>query len=1233
MSKLNQLGVTLLTLQRCRDVICDLSDFIGMELVLYEPPASEYAHFSMLSTEQIALCRREWLICWLLSFEEKLSWLPLSTLPDPSIIEHAKAWKNETSKYQSAAHEQFKERLGLSARNESESSPQQTTGRHLFAKPRVFSSVFQSKLLLQFNQNEKMKMFEIPQDFLNECIFHAANSSFYCKNCPIDIRSRVIGYFVNALNDRMAMYNYHNVASMNQWLRSFASKLFSDTSNDEEKEESITGLIDNIQIMQSVFVMFPDFIPISFIRHLIALSTKYRLKITILTTENEEEETDALPTEQIIKYLRILYELLRPIHGIALNITNEYQTPSYADDTASNYPKSSIWVKHREYLVGALFELFLYLNGSFEWFLQKIESKQSENENVMIPTDFNNDVFFWFSSSLTLISHSLIGMNSEGEQDVFFELDWSSLIFVSNFVMDHILHQRTEFSLCLHSYLSEFYQFLLIGSKPNEQSLNATNNHNLAILNNIDEEYRYNMMTIWHCMAVLRQIALRSTDLSGRKNLKTKKNKSFIFESLELLTEILGNEIWRNLMSSEALASPFHKLALKEFEVEELVYMHCVNTSNLQQSQSQIPSMNFSVHSGLMSNSLSAISEQNELKSQHENETESSYVNIPNRSQIHVILDSLYHSINHLLNHPVVMSGTNNLSLSPSPNVSGGGSMSPSTKSPSININKSLCSILQTWHYQLFDALGSSHHQIVASAFRILSISTRFHVLKNIQLFTKKEEKNKNKSITLTPNTSMIDIAEDAEIDSIKVYNSEKDNIPTLDSPHLDLSDISDDDDYEDTLSNSDAMSVASTSVSFSMSYHYTKGAANFGKISKRQKHLNDHITKKDRIKFQRIHSLINSIIPTMYLLPHNTRSYVPWHELRSWFLSWYLFMNMVEESPLEFKLQIVQTMKHDHKYTSPLGSYSLALREIIEHIYISQSLSVSMNQFVSKIAAINSKHLATTKMFEFAFDLGDFCTNYPNDDPNISANLLSRCRWLQQMTGNVFNKNIFFSNLAIRVYDRLLTSFPALCRYWASNDIKDRVTRNIVSKITSSEFSPIILKNIFNAKKLNRNLKDLRKNNYNNSSFRLDDDVVLKLKCNSQSREIEALYICDEVQISMIALYPYDYPLKAVEFAWKETCGLPPKKVKNWQMLLRGMVNNQNAQITEAFMLLSINIYQHYKGIDECPICYSVVHPTKKTLPKVKCGTCKGKFHRYCIYKWTKTSQKSTCPLCRSLI
>lgn len=118
-----------------------------------------------------------------------------------------------------------------------------------------------------------------------------------------------------------------------------------------------------------------------------------------------------------------------------------------------------------------------------------------------------------------------------------------------------------------------------------------------------------------------------------------------------------------------------------------------------------------------------------------------------------------------------------------------------------------------------------------------------------------------------------------------------------------------------------------------------------------------------------------------------------------------------------------------------------------------------------------------------------------------------------------------------------------------------------------------------------------------------------------------------------MSVIYSMDYPLKPVVFNWKEECGLPKKKVKTLQMLMTGMLNNQNATLIEAFILWCQNINKYYQGIDECPICYSVIHPTKKTLPKIKCSTCKGKFHKYCIYKWTKTSQKNTCPLCRSFI
>merc|ERR1719242_1547508 len=190
------------------------------------------------------------------------------------------------------------------------------------------------------------------------------------------------------------------------------------------------------------------------------------------------------------------------------------------------------------------------------------------------------------------------------------------------------MHRRNEFTLCLHSSLAEFYQFLVSAASSKRRA--GGGESDISILSIVDQEYRYNMTALWHGMAALRQIALRSTDLSGRRNLKMTGNRSFIFESLELLTEILGNEIWRNVLSSEALASPLHKLGVEELEVEQLVFMS---------SSGSI--------SGIMAKTLS---EQTAILEK------GTFFNITPSYETHAILDELFSSIRDLLNHPIVSS-------------------------------------------------------------------------------------------------------------------------------------------------------------------------------------------------------------------------------------------------------------------------------------------------------------------------------------------------------------------------------------------------------------------------------------------------------------------------------------------------------------------------------------------------------------------------------------------------
>ena len=257
-------------------------------------------------------------------------------------------------------------------------------------------------------------------------------------------------------------------------------------------------------------------------------------------------------------------------------------------------------------------------------------------------------------------------------------------------------------------------------------------------------------------------------------------------------------------------------------------------------------------------------------------------------------------------------------------------------------------------------------------------------------------------------------------------------------------------------------------------------------------------------------------------------------------------------------------------------------------------------------------------------------------------------------MTGDIFDKSIFFSAISMKLFFRFLQTFPALCRYWMQNEVKDRLTKDCVKRITETHFSLQILKQLFNKKVLNQEIlkqqqlgignirhKHHRSNDNKDglSSDAADSQAAeslnnLQLKCDLRNRCIIAEYKdSNDIFLSMKANFPFDYPLQQLEFEWQEKCGFPNNKSTNQKLLLSGMVNSRNASISEAFCLWCINVSQHYQGIEECVICYCVVHPVKRTIPRIKCPTCKNKYHRYCIYRWTKTSGKNTCPMCRGLM
>uniref|UniRef100_A0A8P4K1M2 E3 ubiquitin-protein ligase listerin n=1 Tax=Dicentrarchus labrax TaxID=13489 RepID=A0A8P4K1M2_DICLA len=86
------------------------------------------------------------------------------------------------------------------------------------------------------------------------------------------------------------------------------------------------------------------------------------------------------------------------------------------------------------------------------------------------------------------------------------------------------------------------------------------------------------------------------------------------------------------------------------------------------------------------------------------------------------------------------------------------------------------------------------------------------------------------------------------------------------------------------------------------------------------------------------------------------------------------------------------------------------------------------------------------------------------------------------------------------------------------------------------------------------------------------------------------------------------------------------------WKLLLTFFKSSPscNGSIMEGLALWKNNVDKRFEGIEDCMICFSVIHGSNYSLPKKGCRTCKKKFHSACLYKWFTSSNKSTCPLCR---
>ncbi|KAM8821516.1 E3 ubiquitin-protein ligase listerin [Eudromia elegans] len=201
--------------------------------------------------------------------------------------------------------------------------------------------------------------------------------------------------------------------------------------------------------------------------------------------------------------------------------------------------------------------------------------------------------------------------------------------------------------------------------------------------------------------------------------------------------------------------------------------------------------------------------------------------------------------------------------------------------------------------------------------------------------------------------------------------------------------------------------------------------------------------------------------------------------------------------------------------------------------------------------------------------------------------------------------------HLACSVYHITLKDLPAMVRLWW-NSCEKRVF-NVVDKFTSKYVSSVLS---------SQEIASVQ------TSTQLFNGMTVKAR--SAAREVIATYSVDDIFIELIIQLPSNYPLGSITVESGKRVGVAVQQWRNWMLQLSTYLTHQNGSIMEGLSLWKNNVDKRFEGVEDCMICFSVIHGSNYSLPKKACRTCKKKFHSACLYKWFTSSNKSTCPLCR---
>ncbi|PGG97584.1 hypothetical protein AJ79_09147 [Helicocarpus griseus UAMH5409] len=145
-------------------------------------------------------------------------------------------------------------------------------------------------------------------------------------------------------------------------------------------------------------------------------------------------------------------------------------------------------------------------------------------------------------------------------------------------------------------------------------------------------------------------------------------------------------------------------------------------------------------------------------------------------------------------------------------------------------------------------------------------------------------------------------------------------------------------------------------------------------------------------------------------------------------------------------------------------------------------------------------------------------------------------------------------------------------------------------------------------------------------------EEQPLQVKVSQKTAEIIAsIEVDDDSPPTSVAIsLPPTYPLQQAVAEGRSRVAVDEKKWRSWLLTIQGVIMFSNGNLVDGLLAFRKNVQGALKGQSECAICYSVISTNMQT-PNKRCATCKNTFHSDCLFRWFKSSNASSCPLCRN--